>query len=541
MEIRGRPPRAVPLARRVVSFVSKPPVLATLAGLCFLAISYWWLRVDGRGPDNDASRHIGYAWTYFEDMRAGEYWTWFTAFDPGFAYPPLVHLIGALSLLPGSKLDLETPIFTMNVVFVPMLVAGAYGLGSIAGDRRTGLLAVLVALGTPMIMSMFHAFMTDGALAATVALTAWLILRSGRFASWPWSAAAGAAAGLGLMTKSPFVFFVAGLIAMVLLRGGWRNWRGMLAFAVVALAIALPWHVEHYHDITSHTEAVTALENPPPQVSDSEYPDRWTMRNFTWYAWNGLNNQVYVPLALLFLFGLGYSTWRLAKGWRARGVRAGPPSTDITPELLAGLAGGYLGISYLGLDDPRYTLPCLVYFAVFATSWMAHVSRRVFTAGAVAVLAIVALNTATVSFGWGPNVGRLTLFSSETDSQIRRGEVTIDGKGYVSGPPDKGADLPSIFTGANAEGVLYVTLGHPPKPTLFFGAGNMMYVAREASLAQGGHSDELGPEDMYMYMTLEPEPGSCTRSEVQGFYFNLRRGDERERPWQDYPPYCPLD
>jgi len=511
-----------------------------MAGLGFLLITYWWLRVDTRGPDNDATRHLGYAWTYFRDMQDGRAWTWFTFFDPGFAYPPLVHLVGALSLLPGSMLDVEKPIFAMNLVFVPMLVAGAYGVGSIAGDRRTGVLAVLVALGTPMLISMFHSFLTDGALAATVALTAWLVLRSERFALWPWSAAAGAAAGVGLMTKSPFVFFVAGLIAMVLLRGGWRNWRGMLAFTAVALVIALPWHIEHFHDLTSHTSSVTALESPPPQRADSAYPDRWTLSNFTWYGWNGLNNQVYLPLALLFLVGLGHSTWRLVRDWRARGVRAGPPSTDITPELLAGLAGGYLGISYLGLDDPRYTLPCLVYFAVFATSWMAHLSRRAFTAGAVAVLAIVAVNTATVSFGTGPNVGRMTLFDSDTGSQIRRGQVALDGKGYIAGPPDEGAKLPSIFTGAHDDGVLYVALENPPEPSLFFNAGNLIFVAREASLAEGGDPDALGPQDMYVYLTTEPEPGSCSRSDVEGFYFNLRRGDEERRPWEKYPPYCPL-
>ena len=528
--------------RRAASFVSQPPVLAALAGLCFLLITYWWLRVDTRGPDNDAGRHLTYAWTYFNDMEDGRPFTWFTEFDPGFAYPPLVHLVGALSLLPGSKLDIETAIFAVNLVFVPMLVAGAYGVGSIAGDRRTGVLAVLVALGTPMLMSMFHSFMTDGALAATVALTAWLVLRSDRFASWQWSAAAGLAAGLGLMTKSPFVFFVAGLVLAVLARGGWRHWRNVLVFVGAALLIAAPWYVTHFGEISSHTSSVAQFESVAPQRTDSPYPERWTLGNFTWYGWNALNNQVYLPLMLLFLIGVGYSTWRLVKGWRARGVRAGPPSSDITPELLAGLIVGYLGISYLGLDDPRYTLPCLVYFAVLATAWMAHVPRRVFMAGAVAALLIVAVNTATVSFGWDLKVDRLTLFNPDGDSQIRRGKVTAVGRGYVAGPPDKGAELPSIFTGAQSDGVLYVAFGAPPAGagTLFFGAGNVILVAREASLAEGGDPEALGPDEMLLFQTTEPEPGSCSHSESEGIYFNLRRGDDERRPWQKYPPYCPL-
>jgi len=523
-----------------MGIVVQPPVLAALAGLCFVAITYWWLRVDGRGPDNDAARHLSYAWDYFQDMEDGRPFSWFTAFDKGFAYPPLVHLVGALSLLPGSKVDIETAIFGMNLVFVPMLVAGAYGLGSIAGDRRTGLLAVLVALGTPMVMSMFHSFMTDGALTATVALTAWLVLRSNRFESWRWSAAAGVAAGLGLMTKAPFVFFVAGLVLVVLARGGWRQWRNVLVFAAAAALIAAPWYVEHFDEITSHTRTVASFDSVTPQRADSPYPERWTLKNYTWYAWNGLNNQVYLPLMLLFLVGLGHSTRRLVKGWRARGVRAGPPPSDITPELLGGLAVAYLGISYVGLDDPRYTLPGVVYFAVLATGWLAHVSRRAFTVGAVAVAAIVAVHTGMVSLGLGPKVDRLTLFETDTDSQIRRGKVTLLGQGYIAGPPDKEVDLPSLFSRARAQGVPFVTFAGTYHGSLFFSAGNIMFIAREAGFANAGNYQALGPGEMLMYQTQEPQPGWCTHSEVEDIYFNLRLGDEHRRPWHEYPPYCPL-
>lgn len=515
-------------------------MLAALAGLLFIAISYWWLRVDGRGPDNDAARHISYARDYWEAMEDGKPFAWFSAFDRGFAYPPLVHLVGALALLPKAAFDTETMVFGMNLVFVPMLVAGAYGVGSIAGDRRTGVLAVLVALGTPMVMSMFHSFMTDGALTGTVALMAWFVLRSDRFASWQWSAAAGLAAGVGLMTKTPFVFFGAGLVLVVLARGGWRNWRNVLVFAVAAVLVAGPWYIAHFDEITGHTRVVTQLENPAPQRADSPYPERWTVKNFTWYAWNGLNNQVYLPLALLFLVGAGYSVRRLVKGWRARGIRAGPPPSDVTPELLGGFLVGYLGISYLGLDDPRYTLPCAVYFAALATSWLAHVPRRAFTAGAVVVAAIVALNTASVSVGWVPKVDRLTVFESDTDSQIRRGQVTLVGRGYIAGPPDKDIELPSIFSAAHTQGVRYINFGGTYFGSLFLSAGNILVVASEAGLVNGGNLQALGPGEMLFYMSAEPQPGSCSRSEIEDTYVNLRLGDENRRPWYEYPPYCPL-
>src|SRR5688500_17894380 len=80
-QIRDRSFAVAPVARRAAGFLSRPPVLAVLAGLCFLAITYWWLRVDTRGPDNDAGRHLNYAWNYFQDMRDGDPFSWFTEFD----------------------------------------------------------------------------------------------------------------------------------------------------------------------------------------------------------------------------------------------------------------------------------------------------------------------------------------------------------------------------------------------------------------------------------------------------------------------------
>jgi hypothetical protein len=366
-------------------------------------------------------------------------------------------------------------------------------------------------------------------------------LRSDRFASWPWSVAAGVAVGLGLMTKAPFVFFVAGLVLAVLARGGWRHWRNALLFAAAAAAVALPWYVDHFDEIRQHTQAVTSWETPTPQREDSPYAERWTVENFMWYAWDALTVQAHLPLVLIFLIGAFISTKRLAREWRSRGWRRGPPSRDVTPELLAGGIVGYLGTSYLGLDDPRYSLPLLVYCAVLATAWLAHAKRPVFVAMAVAVAALVAVNTAVISFGWGPhNTQRITLFQSDTGYQIHRGTVTLLGGGYITGRPDKDPQLASIFAGAHRDGVGLVAFTGKTYPSFFFSGGNLAFVVREAGLVLAGNPDALGPGEMVMYETDTPEPGYCSRSDVQQIYFNFRRGDKHRRPFDKYPPYCPL-
>jgi hypothetical protein len=52
-----------------------------------------------------------------------------------------------------------------------------------------------------------------------------------------------ATALLALLTKETSVVFLAGAGLAVVVRGGWRNWRGMLGFALALEAIAGPWYI----------------------------------------------------------------------------------------------------------------------------------------------------------------------------------------------------------------------------------------------------------------------------------------------------------
>ena len=40
--------------------------------------------------------------------------------------------------------------------------------------------------------------------------------------------------GVGMYTRSTFVLFILGLFLVMLARGGWRRWRGVLLFGGVA-------------------------------------------------------------------------------------------------------------------------------------------------------------------------------------------------------------------------------------------------------------------------------------------------------------------
>ena len=136
---------------------------------------------------------------------------------------------------------MDRSVIAQNLVFVPLLALGCYGAASIAYDRAAGVLAVMFALGTPMIINQFHSFLLDAPAAALAALSVWALLASRRFERVGISVLAGVAVGLGTLTKQTFFPFVVGLIAVMLIRGGWRYPRGAGAFAGAAALVAGPW------------------------------------------------------------------------------------------------------------------------------------------------------------------------------------------------------------------------------------------------------------------------------------------------------------
>ena len=128
-------------------------------------------------------------------------------------------------------------------MFVLLLALGCYNVGRLTFGPLAGVLAVVFALGSPLVIEEFHEFMLDAPEAAMVAISAWAILATDRFLRLGVCALAGVAVGLGMLSKESFAFFVAGLVLASAVRGGRRAWRGIAIFVAVALVIALPWYL----------------------------------------------------------------------------------------------------------------------------------------------------------------------------------------------------------------------------------------------------------------------------------------------------------
>ncbi|HYB22707.1 MAG TPA: glycosyltransferase family 39 protein [Solirubrobacteraceae bacterium] len=141
--------------------------------VAFVALTCWWLSRDRAIPVFDAGLHLGFALDVYESLGSGHLGRALTESGP---YPPLTYLVGALGLLVGG-VGVAPPILAQNVVFVTLLALGCYHVGRLAFGRLAGLLAVVFALGSPMVIEGFHEFMLDVPEAALVAVALWAILR----------------------------------------------------------------------------------------------------------------------------------------------------------------------------------------------------------------------------------------------------------------------------------------------------------------------------------------------------------------------------
>ncbi|HET6448622.1 MAG TPA: glycosyltransferase family 39 protein [Conexibacter sp.] len=412
----------------------------------FVALSWWWLATDRAVPFGGGASHL-YASLLYRDFIAEGHPIRAITYDT--YYPPGIRLFGVLVLALLGK-GPDGPVLAQNVVFVPLLAFACYRIGKLVAGPRAGLLAVVFALGTPLIAEQFHVFMLDAPQAALVALATWLILASDRFARPGPTALAGLTVGLGVLTKQLMPLYLVGVLGAVLLRGeGWRNWRGVAMFVGVSLLVGLPWYLVHLDEWGRFFGAAgtgSSTEPVPPAAS----PPIVSLANLGWYGWATLNGLLFAPLFAFAAIGVVAAL--------ARAVRTRPlPSHDPTAELLWGLGGVWLALTLLRHHDVRYTMGAIAFVAVLGTAWIVRLRPRWQALATALLVAAVVVAQLGATFGVGRDPGQLPL----SNGAIGEGEgvpprdrvVVYSSLDYlVSGPLHDG-DVLGLMRRLHADGV----------------------------------------------------------------------------------------
>jgi 4-amino-4-deoxy-L-arabinose transferase-like glycosyltransferase len=420
--------------------ISREALAAAGLACAFIGLTLVWLARDRTVPTFDFGTHLTWSLVDRDLLRSGDLLGPFRIWT---SYPPLGHVVGALGALVGGA-GVSQPVLALNLVFVPLLCLGAYNVGRLAFGRQAGLFAVVFALATPMVSQLFHGALLDTPETAMVAVAVWLLLASERFSRRGATLAAGLACALGALTKETFPLFVVGLIAVMLIRGGWRERRGMLLFAAPILLLAVPWYAYHLDDLHGLAAGSAASIGgggvATSAAAGSVYPPRLSAKNAGWYLWSDVNFQLLAPLLALAAVGVALAVLRL--------VRRRTPA-DVTPELLVGGFVSWVGISYVMPHDSRYSLPALVYLATLGTGWLVGLPRRAPTVAGAVLAAILLANTAGVDFGVGSPVVA-TLPGAPASSGLGERRLTFY---TTAGAPVRDGDLLGLLRALRRSGV----------------------------------------------------------------------------------------
>lgn len=516
------------LRARAEGLRERPAAGVLVALLPFLALTLLWLALDSRVPDFDSGRSIANAINMHAALGRGDLLAPITA-DNLNHYPPLLYVVASLGMAIGG-VTIDAARLSHVLFFMPLLALGTWGTARRAwGSNGAGALAAVFALGTPMVVSAFHMFILDVAQASLIAVCVWLVLESRRFSRIGISALAGLAGGGAMLLKPTTVLFLIGLFAVVLLRGGWRHWLGVLAFLAVGAVISAPWYLEHYHQLLALTSGA-AHDSTGGGASPYLVPPRYSAKNALWYGWDLLNVQLLAPLFVAFAAGLVTAVVRFAR------TRA---ADDPTPELLAGGLVGWLGITYIALKDPRYTLPALIYVAVFGVAWVPALRPRPRHIAAAALVLVAAVNAIGISFG----IGQLHRLSFTHQAPTPLGERTIrlyTPTGYIVGKPRDDSDVLRVMRAVKADGI--DTMELDPGGDSTFSLPGLQVLLRQAGLTQPPvyRANALGPRTAFLMRRPVPPggPRPCGRvADGQGLYLIL--GGNAVVPFADLKFYCP--
>jgi 4-amino-4-deoxy-L-arabinose transferase-like glycosyltransferase len=474
-----------------------PAAGAAVVTLLLIAATARWLAADSQIPDFDTAKHLISAWRYSDYLNT---WDLLGPFRDYTEYPPLDHLVGGVATVIAGR-NVAPPILAVAIVFAPLLALGLYRAGSALGNPWTGLLAVVFAAGTPMVVTEFRAYMLETPATAMLAVAVWLLIASRRFEALVPAAAAGAAVALGLLTKQSFAFFIAGFVAVIVLRGGWRNWRGLLAFGVTACVIAVPWYAVHWDDLQATSEWTLGQNSEGPI---------WGARNLAFYVWGAVNRQFMLPLLGLAVVGAGISIYQFVRR---------PSRDDYTPELVAGVLVAWAALTfYLKVKSPYYSLPLTVFAALLGTVWVARIRPVTARAVGAGIAAVAAVNFAVAALHVGNPPGvRLTLpgaYGPTAGSQAAR-YVTIVSPEAWPASLDAGAhgDVLGLLRALKRQGVRQVEFDMSNNLAWFNSTGfTAMVTIAGVHRPPAFAPDTLTPQDAFFGREV-PQPGgpmTCT-------------------------------
>jgi 4-amino-4-deoxy-L-arabinose transferase-like glycosyltransferase len=357
-------------------------VLAAWAVLGLLELL--WLSLDKRPLAWDQAHHFLLSLRYLEAL--GSPLNWPDIFSVAIKYPYLFHLgLAKMFWLGGVSLRYAAAV---NLFWLLALMLALWLLGRRVFAGWSGVWAAVLCATAPVSAGLDRQVLLEPCLTATIAWTVLALQESQGLSRRGWVLALGVLAGWGMLAKWTYPLYVAAPLVVV----WWRarrpesaavDKRGLLWALLICLAMALPWYLHSpvtlFKILFGDAWAYGAAHGHPPVFS---------LAGLTAYPLLLINDQLFVPLALLSLAGL---VWSLLYCRREAAL------------ILAWLLGGLLLITLMRNKDTRFLYPLLPGLMLCLGGWLNALKPWWLRAGVVGLSMVLTVGAlAGAGFGKGP-------------------------------------------------------------------------------------------------------------------------------------------
>lgn len=329
-----------------------------------LASFLWWHKTDSRPSSMDETRHmklaLDYKAAFTEAVPLTNSWS--------HVYPPLFHfsMIPALSVGVPSEMKAAS----VNLIYLCVLIAGLLLLSM--KQQRQGWEGVAAAFLCVSYISVFwgeRRALIDFALMCWVTLSISLLAATEGFTRRRASLAWGVSAGIGMLLKPPFAFFLLCPTVWTLCKpdtpsGKLKNFASALGLLVL---IGLPWYLwqnVYFFDKASRLAGeITGPGTDPRTLSGWLFYGRLLPRQ--------------MGLASLLFTGAGVFLALIRRPFKAIAL------------LVVWFVGGYVILSLLMNKDPRHTLALLPPLALLAIQGWSSVWPFAWGPAAMSIAAVL--------------------------------------------------------------------------------------------------------------------------------------------------------
>jgi hypothetical protein len=339
-----------------------------------------WYTVDSRPPAWDYATHLENAIRCRHDLFAGDP---AAVFGRSAFYPPLVPCVAGLvyAAWPSDMVFGEI----VMLAFLGLGMASTYVLARRFAGEGGGVVAAILFGAAPTVLSHALHFQLDVPLAAMVATFLVALLASEHFERVGWTIVSGILLGLGMLTKPPFLVFVAPTCLLVLAgTRRLRNWTAAAGAAVLAVLVALPWYAPRALGMS-----VQIQNRSFKQAEEAGFPSALSAGSLAYYPLT-FPAQFGAIAVVLLLIGILVAVRR--RHWH----------------VLAGLAP-FLVFLLLQNKQMRYVIPLLPMMAVAAGLGFSALPRGGRRLAAVIVVAVAAFQVSSTAFAIPAGVAALPM------------------------------------------------------------------------------------------------------------------------------------